>query len=36
LFEALVPLGTELVALHLLDADALPSLKDPKIIRLAA
>ena len=35
LFEALVPLGTELVALHLLDADALPILKDPKGIRLA-
>ncbi len=36
LFEALVPLGTELVALHLLDADALPALlKDPKGIRLA-
>ncbi len=35
LFEALVPLGTELVALHLLDADALPVLKDPKGIRLA-
>lgn len=35
LFETLVPLGTELVALHLLDADALPILKDPKGIRLA-
>ena len=35
LFEALVPLGTELVALHLLDAEALPILKDPKGIRLA-
>ena len=35
LFEALVPLGTELVALHLLDADVLPILKDPKGIRLA-
>jgi hypothetical protein len=35
LFEALVPLGTELVALHLLDADALPILKDPKGLRLA-
>ena len=35
LFEALVRLGTELVALHLLDADALPILKDPKGIRLA-
>lgn len=35
LFEALVPLGTELVALHLLDADALPILKDPKSVRFA-
>lgn len=35
LFEALVPIGTELVALHLLDADALLILKDPKGIRLA-
>lgn len=35
LFEALVPLGTELVALHLLDAEVLPNLKDPKGIRLA-
>lgn len=35
LFEALVPLGTELVALHLIDAEAIPSLKDPKDIRLA-
>ena len=35
LFEALVPIGTELVALHLLDADALPILKDPKSVRLA-
>lgn len=36
LFEALVPLGSELVALHLLDADALPKLlKDPKSVRLA-
>lgn len=35
LFEALVPVGTELVALHLLDADALAILKDPKGIRLA-
>lgn len=34
LFDALVPLGTELVALHLLDV-ALPILKDPKGIRLA-
>ena len=35
LFEALVPLGTELVALHLLDTAALPILADPKGIRLA-
>ena len=35
LFEALVPLGTKLVALHLLDAEGLPVLKDPKGIRLA-
>lgn len=36
LFEALVPIGTELVALHLLDAEALPALlKDPKSVRLA-
>lgn len=35
LFEALVPLGAELVALHLLDTEALPILKDPKGIRLA-
>lgn len=35
LFEALVPLGTKLVVLHLLDAETLPSLKDPKGIRLA-
>lgn len=35
LFEALVPLGTQLVALHLLDAEALPILKDPKSVRLA-
>ncbi|HEX8420484.1 MAG TPA: type ISP restriction/modification enzyme [Sphingomonas sp.] len=34
-FEALVPLGTELVALHLLDAESLPILKDPKGVRLA-
>lgn len=34
-FEALVPLGTELVALHLLDAEALPILKDPKGTRFA-
>lgn len=35
LFEALVPLGTELVALHLLDSGALPILADPKTVRLA-
>ena len=36
LFETLVLLGTELVALHLLDSDALPKLlADPKGIRLA-
>lgn len=35
LFEALVPLGTELVALHLLDEKALPELADPKGLRLA-
>ncbi len=35
LFEALVPLGTELVELHLLDTETLPILKDPKGIRLA-
>jgi len=35
LFEALVALGTELVALHLLDVETLPFLKDPKGIRLA-
>ena len=35
LFEALVPIGAELVALHLLDADAAPVLKDLKAIRLA-
>ncbi|MEG8041738.1 hypothetical protein QP164_02660 [Sphingomonas sp. LR59] len=34
-FEALVPLGTELVALHLLKAETLPVLEDPKGIRLA-
>jgi predicted helicase len=33
LFEALVPLGTRLVALHLLDAPAAPDLADPKPIR---
>lgn len=32
LFAALIPLGTKLVALHLLDADVLPDLlKDPKV-----
>ena len=35
LFEDLVPLGTGLVALHLLDSKALPSLVDPKTVRLA-
>lgn len=35
LFHALVPLGTQLVALHLLDADAAPELKDPKDVRFA-
>lgn len=35
LFEALVSLGTQLVALHLFDAEALPILKDAKGIRLA-
>lgn len=35
LFEALVPLGTRLVALHLLDEKALPELADPKGLRLA-
>ncbi|WP_375249375.1 type ISP restriction/modification enzyme [Sphingomonas sp.] len=35
LFDVLVPIGTELVALHLLDAEALPILKDPKGVRLA-
>jgi predicted helicase len=34
-FEALVPLGTELVALHLLDPETLPILIDPKSVRLA-
>lgn len=33
LFEALVPLGTRLVALHLLDATAAPDLADPKPVR---
>jgi hypothetical protein len=31
LFAELIPLGTELVALHLLDADAAPILADPKV-----
>jgi hypothetical protein len=35
LFEALVPLGTELVALHLLDGGTLRILTDPKTVRLA-
>ena len=35
LFETLVPLGAELVALHLLDAGAVPILADPKSVRLA-
>jgi hypothetical protein len=35
LFEELVPLGAELVALHLLDYETLPKLKDPKSVRLA-
>lgn len=35
LFQALIPLGTKLVALHLLDAKAAPELVDPKGIRLA-
>lgn len=35
LFQALVPLGTRLVALHLLDADAAPELKDPQAVRVA-
>lgn len=33
LFEALVPLGTRLVALHLLDATAAAELADPKPVR---
>ncbi len=33
LFEALVPLGTRLVALHLLDAAAAPDLAGPKPVR---
>lgn len=35
LFQALVPLGTRLVALHLLDADSAPELKDPQGVRFA-
>jgi predicted helicase len=35
LFQELVSVGTELVALHLLDPKALPNLTDPKIVRLA-
>lgn len=35
LFQALVPLGTELVALHLLDAAGAPGLKDPQAVRFA-
>jgi predicted helicase len=35
LFQALVRLGTRLVALHLLDADAAPELKDPQAVRFA-
>jgi predicted helicase len=35
LFQELVPLGTKLVALHLLDADAAPELKDPQSVRFA-
>lgn len=35
LFQALIPLGTKLIALHLLDAKAAPELADPKGIRLA-
>lgn len=35
LFQALVPLGTRLIALHLLDAKAAPELNDPKSVRLA-
>lgn len=35
LFQALVPLGTELVALHLLDSAAAPALKDPQAVRFA-
>jgi hypothetical protein len=35
LFQALAPLGTRLVALHLLDAAAAPDLEDPKDVRFA-
>ena len=35
LFEELVPLGTKLVALHLLDVDGAPELKDPQSVRFA-
>ena len=35
LFQALIPLGTKLVAHHLLDAKVAPELTDPKTIRLA-
>ncbi|MER9363392.1 type ISP restriction/modification enzyme [Mesorhizobium sp. M0500] len=35
LFKALIPLGTRLVALHLVDVDAAPDLKDPAGIRFA-
>lgn len=35
LLAALVPFGTRLVALHLLDPDAEPELKDPKDVRFA-
>lgn len=35
LFQELAPLGTKLVALHLLDADAAPELKDPQSVRFA-
>lgn len=35
MFRALVPLGTRLVALHLLDSDAASELKDPKEVRFA-
>jgi hypothetical protein len=35
LFQELVPLGTKLVALHLLDVDGAPELKDPPSVRFA-